>query len=374
MTSNRRQFLHNMAGAVAVAGILPLLPGCGGVTRADLKNELAPGTQDNSLTPELAGILRQASLAPSGHNSQPWFVRVIGQQELMVGLDEERLLPAVDPDNREALLALGAFVENLVLAAGATGYETEVRVVASDNRAEDVVHLRLHPGNPTGYPLVRLGGRRTIKKGQLPGELSSRDVQALAEPFDGRFFYFPKSSSHSTCIRDGAVEAFKAQAWRNEAQQELARWVRLGNAEARKKRDGLTSDSMEIQGVTGWFMRTFMDRESVMSDGFRTRGVDLTAELAGQGGGWIIITSPGAGPADLVETGRRFERMALLATDLKVAIHPMTQQIEEEQWRKEIAGRHAPDMLPQFILRVGYVEQYPAPVSLRRPVSWFLRS
>jgi hypothetical protein len=219
-----------------------------------------------------------------------------------------------------------------------------------------------------------LTARRTIKKGQLPKELSASDVQALAQPFDGRFFYFPRSSSHAACIRDGAVAAYKAQSRRDDAQRELSHWMRLGNGEAREKRDGLTSDSMEVQGLTGWFLRTFMDRESVMSDGFRTRGVDLTAELADQGAGWVIITSPGAGPADLLETGRRFERMALLATELKLAIHPMTQQIEEEKWRRDIAGRHAPDMLPQFILRVGYVDEYPAPVSLRRPVSWFLRS
>jgi hypothetical protein len=56
-----------------------------------------------------------------------------------------------------------------------------------------------------------------------------------------------------------------------------------------------------------------------------------------------------------------------------VAIHPMTQMLEEEKWRPRITGDHDGEMIPQFILRVGYLDRYPEPVSLRRPVSWFVR-
>jgi len=30
-------------------------------------------------------------------------------------------------------------------------------------------------------------------------------------------------------------------------------------------------------------------------------------------------------------------------------------------------------MIPQFLLRVGYLKRYPEPVSLRRPVNWFVQ-
>jgi len=78
--------------------------------------------------------------------------------------------------------------------------------------------------------------------------------------------------------------------------------------------------------------------------------------------------------ADLIETGRRFERMSLLARERMIAIHPMTQMLEEKSWRDEIAAQHEPEMIPQFIIRVGYLDTYPDPVSLRRPVSWFVRT
>ena len=64
--------------------------------------------------------------------------------------------------------------------------------------------------------------------------------------------------------------------------------------------------------------------------------------------------------------------MALIAREHMIAIHPMTQFLEEKNGIDTIMGHHHADMHPQFILRVGYLNQYPQPVSLRRPVDWFV--
>jgi len=51
---------------------------------------------------------------------------------------------------------------------------------------------------------------------------------------------------------------------------------------------------------------------------------------------------------------------------------PVTQQLEEKESRNQITRAHEPGMIPQFILQVGYLDRYPDPVSLRRPVTSFL--
>ena len=86
----------------------------------------------------------------------------------------------------------------------------------------------------------------------------------------------------------------------------------------------------------------------------------------------MVITSPGQTVADLIETGRHFERMALLACEHGIGIHPMTQMLEEKSGIEQIAGFHGSGFFPQFVLRVGYLETYPDPVSMRRPVEWFV--
>jgi len=368
----RRGFLKGTiaTGFLAAAG-LPLLSSCSGVTRSDLPASEETGGR---IDEESARILWYASLAPSGHNAQPWFVKVAGKGEWIIGGDPRRRLPAVDPDNRELLLSIGAFAENLAIAASVAGYDAVMQVIAKSHQDEELMRISLKKANPRSYPLERLTLRRTVKNAFLSREVSSEDVKVLSEPHGGRLFYYPRGTDHARCIQEGTVESYRVQTDRDEAQKELANWIRFSNEDARKHRDGLTTEGMEITGFSGWFVRQFMDQADVVGERFRKQGIDLAAKWAAEGAGWMIITSGGSGAADLIETGRRFERTALLARERNLALHPMTQVLEEEKGRSEIASNHGTDVIPQFVLRVGYLDKYPTPVSLRRPVASFVRA
>jgi hypothetical protein len=301
-------------------------------------------------------------------------VRIESSDIWIVEADAERRLPAVDPENRELLLSLGAFVENMSLAAGAMGLGSDIKVVAQSRRDRDVVRVELHEDHSTNYPLGRLKMRRTVKQGYLSKEIAAVDVKFLSEQVNGHLSYFPRGSKHATCIRDAAVESYRIQARRDDAQEELVKWLRLNDWDARQYRDGLSTEGMEVQGFKGWFVRHFVKPDDFMKGTYRQQGVDLVSELAQQGGGWFVITGAGQTVSDLIETGRRFERMALLAREHGIAIHPMTQVLEEKSGISLIADHHGSGFFPQFVLRVGYLETYPEPVSLRRPVEWFVHT
>jgi hypothetical protein len=374
MKIDRRTFVRKTLGAGVLAlGMGPLLASCAGARRASFTPPAFPMEEIRELDDQSVAVLFYASLAPSGHNSQPWFVKRTARFEWVVGADPARRLPAVDPENRELLLSLGAFVENLSLAAGVYGYELQVKILAAKPTEEQILRVFLKREKVREYPLTRIAARRTVRKGFKPAEIRKNDIAKLEKPLEGNFFYFPRGSEHAKCLSEWAVESFRDQTNRDGAQRELASWIRFGDREAEKFRDGLTPEGMEITGISGWWVRKFYGPKDVLQEGFRRRGIDETARLAGEGGGWAIVTGSGETVADLIETGRRFERMFLLARELKIAIHPMTQMLEEEKWRNEIGKQHGPKMVPQFVLRVGYLDRYPDPVSLRRPVSWFLR-
>ena len=121
MIINRRDLIKGSLGAGMAMGMGPLFTSCSGVTRNDLP-ALKKTSQDTmQLDDTTRIILYHASLAPSGHNSQPWCVHIDGPGAWRVTIDESRQLPAVDPSNRELLLSMGAFIENLSLAAGSLG-------------------------------------------------------------------------------------------------------------------------------------------------------------------------------------------------------------------------------------------------------------
>lgn len=81
------------------------------------------------------------------------------------------------------------------------------------------------------------------------------------------------------------------------------------------------------------------------------------------------MTSSGSYTSALIEAGRNFRRMWLRLRDKKIAIHPMTQMLEEAPWRENVAKYLGIDGAPQFILRIGYLNTYPDPTSLRMPPS-----
>jgi hypothetical protein len=375
MKLNRRSFLKKtLAAGSLLAGAGYFIAACSGVSRNKLPGPELAEQSPHGLDKVCYTVLYYASLAPSGHNSQPWYVRVLDQNEWIIGLDPLRRLPAVDPHNREAMLSIGAFAENLTLAAGMFGLKAKMEILAADPFEQDILKVSLSQAKPVDYPLQRITGRMTVKHGYLPDEIKKDDLQMLSKPFNGRIFYFPRGTEHADCIAEGAIENFRRQSQRDDAQHELVKWLRLSNSDAEHYRDGLTVEGMEILGFKGWFVRNFVNPEDFMKPSFRKQGVDHTAELARQGGGWIVITSEGRTAADLIETGRKFESMALLARERNIALQPMTQYLEEEAGLRQIASDHQKDMIPQFVLRVGYLNHYPEPVSLRRPVSWFIES
>ena len=235
--------------------------------------------------------------------------------DLRIGSDRSRWLAKVDPANRELALSIGAFLENLVVAAPPHGYLAEYSVTGGDAGDDERVQVSLKPAAPQPASLERLRARRTMRSGQQPRPLSSADAKSLVDHFDHRAHFFSPTSRKGRYLAKGTIEANRAQAFRDDAQEELAAWIRLPNSQARAHRDGLTQESMEIAGFAGWYVRHFMSRAAVLSQGFGEQGLDRIKQQMAACGGWIVVTSPDGSLPALIEAGRRTERMWLAVRD-----------------------------------------------------------
>jgi hypothetical protein len=93
-------------------------------------------------------LVRYATLAANGHNTQPWKF-AIKEHAIEIHPDATRRLPVVDPHDRELWISLGCALENLLVAAHATGYAAEVTYPD----ATDFIHIRLTRGTAQESPL-----------------------------------------------------------------------------------------------------------------------------------------------------------------------------------------------------------------------------
>lgn len=366
-TLDRRQAVERLGGLAIVAAL-----GCHGVGRRELPAEEIATTGRPPADDRVRRLLGYAALASSAHNSQPWRVRLAQPGQLVLLRDVTRRLPAVDPNDRELTLSLGAFLENLVQGGSALGLACEVVPMAGDGDEVATVHLTsVAPSANANDTLEAITRRRIVRSGYREAAIALADVKSmLAAAGDAQLF--TRGSREWLQLRDGTIEANRLQAARDEAQRELASWIRWRDDDVRARRDGLTAESMEIGGVAGWWVRHRYTAATVMTPDFRKRGVETAERQASAGGGWLVITSADDGRPSRLDAGRRYERLLLSLRGLGIAAHPMTQMLEEPATRAELEGSLGVGGTIQFLLRVGYVERYPEPVSVRRPVDWFL--
>lgn len=322
------------------------------------------------LTEDESKILYLASLAPSGHNTQPWTIKVIGPKRWRIGSDETRWLAAVDPDNREMMLSIGTFIENLSVASGIYGYEAEVDVIGMDNFSSEIAEVRLVKGREINVSEQAIKERRTIRKNLLKSTIRKEDINYLAGNNRNAVFYYPLNSKEGAYLSEASLLANKNQVYREAAQTELAEWIRWTDREASEYGNGLTPESMEMRGPVRWYAKHFLRKKDVLGKTFREETLKLVKEQVQTCAGWLVVKSDSSTAADLINAGRVLESAWLRAHEKLIAFHPMTQILEEAPWRTEVAGElsHSESCI-QFVIRIGYIKEYLPPVSLRMPLS-----
>ncbi|MCX6157276.1 MAG: nitroreductase [Ignavibacteriae bacterium] len=365
----RREFIKYTSIAAMGLTVLYNINGCGFAER-DLRDFASNRTNNNSSIPDyLIQILSLATLSPSSHNTQPWKIKYINPLKIIVCLDTVRCLPAVDPLRRETYLSIGAFIETLAYASVNSGYYSKVTVYNEINSDNEIAEINFEKISIEKNNLSNVYKRRVIRDNYLKTPITNAHMKTLAEQSES-IKYFPLGSDVCKTISDLTLKANIAQINRHDAMKELGNWIRWSNEDAEKYKDGLCPASLDIGGIKGLYVRWFYNSESVFTSQFKENSIDKVKEQIANTSGWIVITSNDNTLPSLISTGRLFQSMFLKARDYNIGIQPMSQVLEEKEYSADLPSKIGLNKsIVQFILRAGYVEEYPEPVSLRRPVS-----
>ena len=112
----------------------------------------------------LSKILDLAVQAPSGDNCQPWKFSRDGDQLLLIN-DIGRGRHFLNVAQRASLIASGAVLENISIAANAEGLDADVTLFPYGDEDPTVAALRF---NPRAGPLDGLTGFSAIVRSLLP--------------------------------------------------------------------------------------------------------------------------------------------------------------------------------------------------------------
>lgn len=321
---------------------------------------------------DLHRILYYASLAGSSHNTQPWLVDILSDTLLLVRADFSRKLNVVDPTARGLYISLGAFIENLSIAAEHFGYSPDVFLTANSSKDNLVAEISLKPAGLNSSVLKNLEERTTLRTPFRTDSISEHHIQKLLGSDKENVYFFAAYSDKGQYIAVKTFEAYTQQANNKDAKEELAAWIRFSNGDVKHNRDGLTTSGMGIKGFAGFMVSRLYKPADSKKQPFVDAGVSKAKTQVENCGGWLIFTQPGNTPEDWINTGRLYQRTHLQCKDLLIGFHPMNQMIEESNFEVEVNKTLGIGKQIHFVTRIGYVNQYPDAVSVRRPVSQFV--
>ncbi|PHS15899.1 MAG: twin-arginine translocation pathway signal protein [Kangiella sp.] len=329
--------------------------------------------------------LSWAILAPNPHNRQPWLVKMIGADSLVLSLDTERMLPETDPYNRQIMIGMGCFSELLRLAAAEDGYHLVIDwfpdgVVSEtgtlDNRA--IASIQFVKGAEPDGLFKQVSKRRSFKKEFLDKIIDSNILNKIEDAqIEGALINLNNESIFVEKMRKLTIKAMDVELSTERTYLESINLLRIGSDEVKANPDGISLNgySFTILRMLGLF--THEDARDMNSSGYKQSAEDLLSVLD-SAYGYVWITTPGNNRLDQIKAGQNYLRVNLKVTELGLKIHPISQSLQEYDEMggsmenvNKLTGVNAPERL-QMLARLGYGEDISA--SPRWPVDKMIRS
>jgi hypothetical protein len=328
-----------------------------------------PASQESDLNK----IIYYASLAGNSHNTQPWKVEVTEKtNEILIKPDFSRHLKVVDPTSRGLYISLGAFIENLCQASAFYGYSPVTEIYKDHTSGQLFVNVKLQKSNSSKGNISSIEKRMTLRIPYKNAEIKPEHIDDLLDDTDNCVSYISPSMPQFNYISQKTLESYSQQSNRDDAKKELAEWIRFSNKLVKENRDGLTTAGMGITGFAGVMVSQMYKPEDSMKDSFVNKGIDNVRNQVQNCGGWLLITQDQDSPENWIQTGRIYQRTNLRCRDLMIGMHPMNQMIEEANFEGDANRYLISNGKIQFIARIGYVDKYPEPVSVRRELKDFV--
>ena len=305
-------------------------------------------------------LLRYATLAPNGHNAQPWLFRVRDKQ-IEILPDFARRTPVVDPDDHHLFISLGCAAENLSLASAARG---RTGTLTFDSRANGGIAFDFTAGAPQASALFDAIPQRQSTRADYDGRpvgAAHLRTLAAAAAMPGVDLILIVDRPQIERVRDFVVSGNGTQMADAAFMRELKSWLRFNPRQAVSTGDGLYSAASGSPTLPGWlgprafdaFVTAKSENEKYARQMKSSSGVAVFVGAKADREHWVLV-------------GRACQRFALQATALGLKHAYINQPVEVPTLRPELAALVGmPGRRPDIVMRFGHGTNQP--FSARRP-------
>ncbi|MEV0173598.1 hypothetical protein AB0I00_21075 [Streptomyces sp. NPDC050803] len=293
-------------------------------------------------------LTRAAVLAPSPHNSQPWFFAEEGRdQGFEIHLDRGRRLILTDPAGREAVIACGAALFNVRIAVRHLGFRPAVTLLPDSRDSgflAQVGYAAHAPATADEARLARAIPLRHTHRGPFGTEplpdtlLAELRDHARAEGADLQIIDEPEGLDHLAELVRAAENVHRADHGHT---AELARCIGPY---------GLPVDACRHHPD-----RTFLPSRDYLG---LARRITLPSRRKWRATGTVVVlTTLHDDRTDWLRSGQALQRLLLHAATRQVMAAFHTQPLELPELRTELRTHLAAHRFPQAILRLGHTTE-----------------
>jgi hypothetical protein len=311
--------------------------------------------------------LAYAILAPNPHNMQPWRIALEGEDSFSVHCDTARLLPETDPPSRQITIGFGCFLELFRQAAAEKGFLTVIEPFPEGEPqpvldGRPIARVRLsHDESVVRDPLfwassMRRTNRRPFDKRQIDERRLKEIAAAADEPVIARIVSDQKGVEE---LRRLSRDAWKIEWTLPRTRRETIAVMRIGKKEIEAAPYGISlgGPTLDALGLAGIMTREKSDKPG---EAAFEETLALYDKACASAAAFIALSTTRNTRLDQLAAGRAWIRVHLAATQRGVAIHPLSQALQEFPEMAPAYDRaheilaHAPGATVQMLARLGY--------------------
>lgn len=329
---SRRHFLSLAGGGFVVAA------GIGGtvfsLTRTP-HDALKPWDQAGEYSEPRRFALSYAILAPNPHNLQPWLVDLHEDGIVTLLPDPTRRLVATDPFDRQLTIGLGCFLEQMTIAATAIGYRVETTLFPEGESPEalgslPIARVRFVADAKAVDPLFTyiLGRRSTKEPYDMSKAVAVTTLSGLDPQVSGVRFAGATDSSQVNSLKKLTWESWLTEYKTPATLQESVDLMRLGKAEINANPDGIDLGGMPLEGLIAAGLITKKDLATPGTSSYQA-GIDIYQPMLEATPAFVWLASTDNRRTSQIAAGRAWLRLNLLTTKNGLALHPISQCLQE---------------------------------------------
>ncbi|MEL6572616.1 MAG: twin-arginine translocation pathway signal protein [Pseudomonadota bacterium] len=354
MTLSRRKFITLIGGGTIVAAG----GAAAGFAATRTPNDaIAPWGAAGGYDDPRKWALSYAILAPNAHNRQPWKVDLRTPDQVIIWRDKDRDLPETDPFHRQLVISLGCFLEQMRIAAADRGIDVTFDYFP-DGEDGPVTIAHFKEGATPDPLFAAIPNRRSCKEPFTDQTLGLDQVTTLQD-----FAIIKTDAADVEALKTLTWEAWLTETYYPPTMKESVDLMRLGKAEINATPDGIDMGGTFLESL---MLAGLLTRESLMdpeSTSFK-QGAIIYQEMLNATHAYAVLTSQENTRATQLDAGRQWLRLNLKTTEMGLALHPVSQALQEypqmaEHYTKAHEMLAQPGETVQMLGRVGYGPQTP---------------